>query len=46
VIVALFFLRFWCITRDRPFLLFSVAFAIFTLNWILLAFGAPLANHV
>ena len=30
--IALFFLRFWRDTRDRLFLLFAVAFAIFALN--------------
>ena len=30
--IALFFLRFWSDTRDRLFLLFAIAFAIFAAN--------------
>lgn len=30
--IALFFLRFWRDTRDRLFLLFAIAFAIFAAN--------------
>ncbi|HEX4269778.1 MAG TPA: DUF5985 family protein [Rhizomicrobium sp.] len=32
LIAALFFMRFWVRTRDRFFLLFSVAFAIYAIN--------------
>lgn len=35
-IAALFFLRFWRDTRDRLFLFFAVAFAIFAVNRLLL----------
>ena len=34
--VALFFLRYWRSTRDRLFLAFSLAFAIFAVNRVLL----------
>ena len=34
LLVCLFFLRFWKNTRDRLFLLFAVAFALFALNQI------------
>ena len=32
LVAALFFLRFWQRTRDRFFLLFSIAFAIYSLS--------------
>lgn len=35
-VIALFFLRFWRDTRDRLFLLFGLAFALFALNRLLL----------
>lgn len=35
--IALFFLRFWQQTRDRLFLIFALAFAIFAVNRILLS---------
>ena len=35
--VAIFFLRFWRQTRDRLFVLFSVAFALMGVNWTALA---------
>ena len=34
--ISLFFLRFWRESRDRLFLLFAIAFAIFAVNRILL----------
>jgi hypothetical protein len=34
--IALFFLRFWQQTRDRLFLIFALAFAVFAVNRILL----------
>ena len=40
-IAGLFFLRFWRQSRDRLFLLFSVAFWILTLNWVTLAVLNP-----
>ena len=43
---GLFFLRFWTLSRDRLFLLFCVAFWIFAVNWLLLALGGPLSEHV
>jgi hypothetical protein len=46
LLAGLFFLRFWKLTRDRLFLLFCVAFWIFALNWVLLALGGPLAEHL
>ena len=36
LLVALFFLRFWYRTRDRFFLLFSLAFAIYSISEIIL----------
>jgi hypothetical protein len=42
VVAGLFFLRFWRDTRDRLFALFAVAFWVFAINWVLLAFaGVP-----
>lgn len=38
---ALFFLRYWVSTRDRLFAFFAVAFAVFGLNWVSLAFIDP-----
>jgi hypothetical protein len=38
VVAGLFFLRFWRRTRDRLFLIFSVAFWILGLNWTALGF--------
>jgi hypothetical protein len=35
--IALFFLRFWQQTRDRLFLIFALAFAVFAVNRILLS---------
>ena len=35
--VALFFLRYWRRTRDRLFLAFSLAFAVFAANRVLLS---------
>jgi hypothetical protein len=35
--IALFFLRFWQQTRDRLFLIFAVAFAVFAVNRVLLS---------
>lgn len=46
LLAGLFFLRFWKLTRDRLFLLFSVAFWIFGLNWVLLTAGGPLSEHL
>lgn len=40
-IAALFFLRYWRLTRDRLFAYFSVAFAALALNWIGLAIADP-----
>ena len=46
LIAGVFFLRFWTLSRDRLLLFFSVAFGIFALNWLLLAVGGPLAEHL
>lgn len=46
LLTGLFFLRFWKQTRDRLFLLFCVAFWIFAVNWLLLALGGPLSEHL
>ena len=35
-VIALFFLRFWRDTRDRLFLFFGLAFAVFAVNRLLL----------
>jgi hypothetical protein len=40
-IAALFFLRYWRISRDRLFVYFSIAFAAMALNWIGLAVVDP-----
>jgi hypothetical protein len=37
-VIALFFARFWRATRDRFFLLMSLAFAIFAANRLVLSF--------
>ena len=37
-VAGLFFIRFWRRTRDRLFLIFSAAFWLMSLNWLLLAF--------
>jgi hypothetical protein len=39
--VSLFFLRYWASTRDRLFAFFAIAFAVFALNWVSLAFIDP-----
>jgi hypothetical protein len=39
--VASFFLRFWRQTHDRLFLFLAIAFALFAINWLLLAVAAP-----
>jgi len=41
IVVALFFLRFWRISRDRLFLILSVAFGIFCVHWVGLALQDP-----
>lgn len=46
LLAGLFFLRFWKQTRDRLFLLFCIAFEIFAINWLLLAWGGPVADHL
>jgi hypothetical protein len=37
LVAALFFLRFFRNTRDRLFLFFSLAFMVFTADWVLIA---------
>lgn len=39
--IAAFFLRFWADTRDRFFALFSAAFLILSINWLLVAILKP-----
>ncbi|MEP7010340.1 MAG: DUF5985 family protein [Acidobacteriota bacterium] len=34
--IGIFFLRFWRTSRDRLFLVFAVAFGVFSLHWALL----------
>lgn len=46
VVAGLLFLRFWRLSGDRLFSLFSIAFWIFAVNWALLALGGPLAQHL
>jgi hypothetical protein len=46
LVAGLFFLRFWRLTRDRLFLFFCIAFWIFAANWVVLALGGPLAEHL
>jgi hypothetical protein len=41
VVAALFFLRYWRVTRDRFFLLFAVAFALMAANWAAVSVIAP-----
>ena len=36
-IAGLFFLRFWRKTRDRLFVIFSIAFVLLAANWLLVA---------
>jgi hypothetical protein len=43
--IALFFLRFWRTTKDRLFVLFSVAFCLLGANWALATLGGPLGPH-
>jgi hypothetical protein len=41
VVIALHFLRYWRTSGDRLFVFFGVAFAVFALNWVSLAFIDP-----
>jgi hypothetical protein len=41
LVAALFFLKFWRATKDRLFVMFSVAFAIMAANWTALSFLSP-----
>ena len=43
--VGLFFLRYFKATRDRLFLLFSVAFWLLALNWAIAAFDPTLQKY-
>jgi peptidoglycan/LPS O-acetylase OafA/YrhL len=43
--VGLFFLRMWRESRDRFFALFGLAFWILALNWLVLAWVSPAAEH-
>jgi uncharacterized protein DUF5985 len=44
-VTALLFLTFWKSTSDRFFLLFSLAFWLFALNWLLQAAYQPSTEH-
>lgn len=46
LLAGLFFLKFWSMSRDRLFLLFSIAFGIFAVNWLIRTLGGPLADHL
>ncbi|HVL70015.1 MAG TPA: DUF5985 family protein [Vicinamibacterales bacterium] len=39
--ITAFFLKFWVETRDRFFLLFAAAFAVLSINWLLLGLWQP-----
>jgi hypothetical protein len=41
LVAGLFFLRFWRVTRDRLFITFAIAFAVFAVHWTWLGLGAP-----
>jgi len=41
LVAGLLFLRFWTVSRDRLFLIFALAFWLFSLNWALLALDHP-----
>lgn len=41
LVIAAFFLQFWRRTRERLFALFSAAFVVFALNWLVLALAQP-----
>jgi hypothetical protein len=43
--VALFFLRYWRATKERLFVLFSLAFCLLAANWALVSLGGPLGPH-
>jgi hypothetical protein len=43
-VAAMFFLRFWKLTRDRIFLFFGSAFAVLAVNWLGLAIANPLSE--
>lgn len=44
IVAALYFLRFWRQTRDRLFVLFSVAFALLAMNRAAIALSHPSAE--
>jgi hypothetical protein len=46
VVVALFFLRFWRKTRDRLFVIFSIAFLLLAANWLLVAVSGAAEDKV
>jgi Family of unknown function (DUF5985) len=43
--IGLFFLRYWRVTRDRLFPLFSAAFWLLGLNWTLASLTPSLSDH-
>jgi hypothetical protein len=44
VVAAIFFLRYWHLTRDRFFVLFAAAFLALAGNWAVLASMSPTAE--
>ena len=40
-VAAMFFLRYWKVSRDRLFVFFSVAFAMLATNYLVLSFFDP-----
>jgi hypothetical protein len=45
VLVALFFLRYWRVTRDRLFIMFSAAFWLLAMHWLLLSALPRMQSH-
>lgn len=41
LVAALFFFRFWSVTRERLFAVLGTAFAVFAIHWTWLALDAP-----
>lgn len=44
-VAGLFFLRYFVSTRDRLFIFLSLAFCVFSLNWVARAFLVPSEEH-
>ncbi len=45
LVTALFFLRYWSMSRDRLFLFLSLAFIVMSAAWIVLAMVGPSHAH-